>query len=523
MKFLLFAGLWAIVVLVISCSKDVPSPFEVNKTELLPAPQNAHVQLGVGSIILEWSYEDNSQLEEFRVYRQDGEEAGYNRIASLRQMSFADTLLVEGSLYFYKIAAVDVNGFEGPPTEELSVTPAIFSIIIENGTKTTQNTLVPLQIIAPEKTSFMQLANDSTFDFSSWEPYNAVRNWQLSAGDGLKIIYALFRDKDGYVTKDPVTAKIILDTFAQIEAISHDGYGRILKAGDPLHIRLQASDIGGVASARIVNSDTLNGQRTKIVDVPLYDNGTRGDDFAGDGVYEVNYYIDRGLEVANAEVHGYFTDVLGNEAPSLKAPTTFVLSQAPGSVILQEPADANQSTPALVLRWSANNEADFSSYQVFRSENFLVTLNSTLLAEINDSKTIRFIDTTVKPSMVYYYSIYVFDTAGNYTSSNIVSVRSPENNPPKPVVLSQAIGDSTGLTLTWSPSSADDFANYQIFRSNTLPVDTSFAPIRIISNSQTTLFRDASVIAQIDYYYQIFVVDQYGIAAGSNTVFGRID
>ena len=505
-----------------ACNRDVPAPLATNFSNLLPAPMNVRAQLGVGSVFLNWSYDADDRLKEFRVYRKDGIEGIFSPIIAIEDNSYADTLLVSGTEYYYRVAAVDRDGFEGLSSEEISITPAIYSIIIEGGAEATKNTTAALRITAPENTAFMMLANDSTFEFANWETFSSIRSWQFGAGDGLKTIYANFRDKDGYDTKEAVTAKIVLDTYAQILSIEHDGYNRILKAGDPLHIRMEATDLGGSAQAFIINADTLNNSKVQVANIKLYDNGTRGDQIAGDGIYEFDYFIDRGLEMPRAEVVGEFTDLLGNQALSTKAPTTFVLSQAPNAVILQEPANANQSTPALILRWTANNESDFVSYQVYRSTNFVVSQNSPLVVEISDSKTTRFVDTTVDPSTVYYYSVFVFDTAGNHSQSNIVSVKSPANKPPKPVVLSQAIGDSVALTLTWSPSTADDFANYQLFRSTTQSVDTSFAPIRIISDANTTIFRDFSVAANIDYFYQIFVSDEHGLMAGSNKVQGRL-
>ncbi len=95
-----------------------------------------------------------------------------------------------------------------------------------------------------------------------------------------------------------------------------------------------------------------------------------------------------------------------------------------------------------------------------------------------------FLDSGVNPSTQYYYRVYVFDTAGNRVGSNIVETRTIENRPPAPVVLSQPIQDSLLLWISWSPSPEKDFANYRLFRSTKTPVDTSEAPIRIISEAK---------------------------------------
>jgi fibronectin type 3 domain-containing protein len=149
-------------------------------------------------------------------------------------------------------------------------------------------------------------------------------------------------------------------------------------------------------------------------------------------------------------------------------------------------------------------------------------LSSTLVKEFNDSQTISYIDSGLEPGTKYYYRIYVFDTAGNNSGSNITQATTPANEAPKPVVLSQPVPDGDALTLTWSPSVENDFANYRLYRSTSAPVDTASAPIVVINNAQTTQYRDLSVQANVTYYYRLFVFDKYGLSAGSNQVQGRL-
>ncbi len=223
----------------------------------------------------------------------------------------------------------------------------------------------------------------------------------------------------------------------------------------------------------------------------------------------------------NAFLFGYFTDAVGNVAVRATAENQLTVNQAPRSVVLQEPTSLEVNVPTLVLRWSANSDVDFASYQILRSKSYLVSLSSSLVQEIKNATTTSFIDVDLEPATQYYYRIYVFDTSGNSTPSNIVTAMTLDNKPPKPVVLSQPLSDSLGLFLTWSPSSENDFANYRLYRSTSSPVDTSFAPIHIFNDKNTTEYRDLSVSPNIDYYYQIYVFDKYDLRAGSNEVKGK--
>lgn len=145
-----------------------------------------------------------------------------------------------------------------------------------------------------------------------------------------------------------------------------------------------------------------------------------------------------------------------------------------------------------------------------------------MVTSINDQKATTYLDTGLEPSTEYYYRVYVLDAAGNSSGSNIAQGKTPVNEPPKPVVLSQPIPDTLSLKLSWSPSTENDFANYRLYRSTTSPVDTSFAPIVIINNQTQTEFRDFSVVPNLLYYYRLFVFDRFGLTAGSNEVQGRL-
>ncbi|MBN1559395.1 hypothetical protein JW998_04050 [candidate division KSB1 bacterium] len=513
--------------LMLSC-KDRPAPFQNELTNLLTAPTDISVKLGMGKAFLEWRYEETDDFKEFRVYRKDGEDGLFNRIVSTTDNFYADTMLVNGQVYYYEIAAVDLSGFEGSHSQAVSIIPSIYSLLIEEGAEATSSDYVSLRITAPKNTAFMMLSNDSTFQFSSWESFSESRSWQLSPGDGLKTIYAKFRDSNDYETQLPVKAQIKRDSFAQIYSLQHDGAGRVLGGNDVLHIRMHTSDPHGIAIISVIEPDSIVISNDKgtiwIKDIKLYDSGIWGDQVPNDGIYEYDLVVNRGMEVRNAIIVGDFTDALGNRAATVHATDVILFSEAPTTVSLMEPTDGGASTPSLALRWTMNNDLDFASYQLYRSTNTFVGLNSFLVTEITDPGTLRYVDSKLEPSTLYYYRIYSFDTAGNSSASNVVSTTSPQNKPPKPVMLSQAINDdSTSLTLTWSPSTAGDFANYQLFRSLTENVDTLFAPIRIISNIDETQFQDRSVVRNIDYYYQIFVTDVYGLKSGSNIVSGRIE
>lgn len=503
----------------LGCNTYEPAPLESARDTFLPAPTKVVVKLSNGTVDLAWSFADSGLIKEYRVYRQDENEAGFRRIASTSLQRYRDDLLVNGKRYDYQIAAVSKANVEGEHSKTISAIPAIYSLLLTNGASHTNRRNITITITAPQSTVLMMLANDSSFTNAQWEPFTTTRAWELSFGDGKKTIFARFRNADDQEILKPVKGEIILDTIATIQFVDEDSKGRNLTAADKLHIRLRADEIKGVAKADIY--DLANNTTGQELNIRLYDDGTNGDQTPDDGIYETDYFVRRGLEVLNAYVYGYFTDAAGNVAPRATAAGRITIQTPPLSVILQEPTILANNPTSLSLRWTPNTDNDFVTYQIRRARTFIVSLSSLLVTSINDQRITTYIDNDLDPNTEYFYRIYVFDTAGNNSGSNTVQSRTPINEPPRPVVLSQPVTDTLSLKLSWSPTAENDFDNYRLFRSTTAPVDTSFAPIAIINNAKQTEFRDFSAVPNLLYYYRLFVFDRFGLSAGSNQVQGK--
>ena len=501
------------------------SPVQINEENIfLPAPQNLNIKLGNGTLTLQWDYPDTINVKEFRVYRRTGADAEANedfiRVGSTKERQYKDTFLANGSRYEYKVSAVSPKGVEGEPSKTVVGMPAIFSLIINDGAQYTNTRRVRIQITAPNNTSLMMLSNDSLFSGAQWEQFSTTKFWDLSFGDGLKTVYGKFRNIDDQELETPVKAQIILDQVALINFLEENSNGRVLQPGDTLHIRMGTGEPNGKASVDIddISYSTPDSEERNII---LFDDGTHGDSIAGDGIYERDYIVRRGLQVEDAFLFGEFFDPAGNRATAT-GKTRITVQSKPRAVSLFEPTVVANNETALYLRWTANNDIDFYSYQLMRSKTNLVTLTSELVTEIFQQSTVSYVDTGLDPDTRYYYKIYVFDRKGNNSGSNVVWAKTPENMPPKPVVLSQPVPDTLSLILTWSPNTDADFAHYRLYRSTTSPVDTNYAPIAIINDAQITEFRDFSAVRNNTYFYRIFVYDKWGLSSGSNEVEGKI-
>lgn len=628
-KSLRFAGLGRVELFVfltiafavaLSCNNYNPITVTPPGKGTLPAPTKLLVKVGNGVVELAWAFEsDTTQVKEYRVYRKNQNEASFRRIVSTKVRHYRDNSLTNGVRLFYQITAVNKSNVEGARSDSVAAIPAIYSIQLAGGARYTNSPNVTLAITAPANTTLMMISNDSSFAGARWEVVVTPRTWTLTPGEGRKKVFAKFRNVDDQETSSPVQAEIVLDTIANIKSFKVDTTR--LKAFKTLHLELKADEKDGVATADIV--DAVNNASGQERNIRLYDDGTNGDRFKEDGVYERDYIVRSGLEVVNAYVYGNFTDAARNVAAAATSPIRVTIQSPPTVVVLQEPTAIVGSMTSLSLRWTPNTDTDFASYQIRRSPDANVSLSSILVKEFNDPKTISYVDSGLDPGTQYFYRVYVFDTAGNSTGSNIVQRTTPANSPPaavllqeptmiagsstslslrwtpntdddfasyqirrspdpvvslssilvkefndpkatsyvdnglepgtkyfyrvyvfdaagnnsgsnivqqttpvneapKPIVLSQPVQDATVLRVSWSPSTEKDFAHYRLYRSTVSPVDTTTAPIAVISNVATTEYRDTSVAANVLYYYRVFVFDQFGLSAGSNEVQGKL-
>jgi len=72
--------------------------------------------------------------------------------------------------------------------------PFVADVRINDGAKGTNNETVTLTLEARGAVE-MKIANDYTFKGVEWEPYKDTKEWTLDGTDGVKTVYAIFRDR----------------------------------------------------------------------------------------------------------------------------------------------------------------------------------------------------------------------------------------------------------------------------------------------------------------------------------------
>jgi len=496
------------------CTKKPTAPPDTG--DLPGQPFGLSIAIGDQQIELSWAIDNPVKVKNYHIYRRDTTSAPFVNIATVLTTKFVDRNgLRNGVVYEYQISAVSLTGNEGQRSSVVSGVPNVFSLRINSGASFTASPQVSLELNAPASTTFMLIANDSTFAGSNWLPYARTLPWQLTNGDGVKTIYVKFRDGNGLETRTLASANIALDTIALILSVTENTNGNPKRAGETIHFTLDAGEPNGKAAV------TVDGILQAIT---LYDDGRPGDKQAGNGIYEVDYIIPDDAEVTQALVRGSFTDRAGNVAAAGKtAPGKVTIVKPPASVTMFAPTLQGNLQNTLRLSWSAAPEADFGNYSIYKSTtaNFTPAANL-LLDRVSVKATTNIIDTDVQEGVTYYYRVLVFDTGGLASpSSNEVSGRIAINAPPTPVTLlaPQAGLDPTRqVILSWSQNLDADFTSYRVLRATSLPVDPNAAPLALITSARTTSYTDITGTPNTKYYYQVIVVDQVGKTSGSNVV-----
>ena len=113
--------------------------------------------------------------------------------------------------------------------------------------------------------------------------------------------------------------------------------------------------------------------------------------------------------------------------------------------------------------------------------------------------------------------VVVSDATGLTANSNTLTVASPDNTAPSPVVVAFEKTDSTSFRLTWTRNNDSDFESYRIYRSVSTDVSRSPEFLHAIVNSQSTTSYSGDDGGD-DYYYIVVVYDKFGLPSDPSDV-----
>ncbi len=179
------------------------------------------------------------------------------------------------------------------------------------------------------------------------------------------------------------------------------------------------------------------------------------------------------------------------------------------SLLLPVDGDVNVDiTP--ILSWNESANAEKYDLQVATDISF-----NDLVFNISDiSSTLHPLGALEKMT-TYYWHVRATNPVGTslFSSTRSFTTRGMES----PEIVSATYGNGT-IALAWNQVDEPDLAKYNIYRDLSSPATTLLESI-VTPSPTDTVYIDNDVIAGMDYYYRITVLDSYGNESGfSNEV-----
>ncbi len=165
-----------------------------------------------------------------------------------------------------------------------------------------------------------------------------------------------------------------------------------------------------------------------------------------------------------------------------------------------------------VLNWSINQNDDFFRYDLYRSESEDI-LGEIVYSTPTNTDTV-YTDTETEEGSTYFYRIIVIDNEGFNTRSNVVQIGIPLT-PPLPVQLSGKYENRMNK-LTWTQSADEDFAKYELYRSDSESVQGNV--IYSSTNVTDLNFNDDQIGEGTKYFYSLIVIDNKSLESKSNVI-----
>lgn len=499
-----------LLVAVFACN-EVPEELS-RPMDNVPIPSGLSILIGADAFTLSWEFDIDFEYSGFVIFRSEDDRATWTRVATVQTPPYVDANLRRGLVYWYRVAGVNVDGVEGSRSTPVPVRAAVYAVTIDGGAPYTNARDVTLTFTAPPEVAYLRVSENPGLAGAEWRDFDPPTPFVLSAGDGLKTVYAEFQDASGNLTQT-FSGSIKLDTFAEISALDFFPTTAIPRGGT-VHFRVRTTggELDGFAQVFVegMGSDPI----------AAFDDGMRGDPQARDGSYEVDYTFPQFFRGRDLRMSAIFFDAAGNESAEREFANDLSITDPPAAVSLYPAVDS--TIASITLRWTESEEVHFASYAVYRDKVASVDAEkSTLAGRVTQQGTTTLTDSGLLEAVGYYYAVFVVNDLGEKTRSTVRYFRTADK-PPFAVTLDppSAVGTNR-LTLTWSENTNTDFDRYEIWQ-HTSPGVTNAAP----STRNKVIFDQGEVFADITgidttantYYFKVYVHDKQGGFSRSNEV-----
>jgi hypothetical protein len=158
------------------------------------------------SVIVEWGANTEVDLAGYKVYYGTSSGTYPSTLNTGKVISLQVDNLEAGKTYYVAMSAYDTSGNESAKSQEVSIsipvpdtTPPTGSILINAGAASAASRTVTLTLSATDNAgtiAAMMISSDGS-TWSAEAPFASSQAWVLPEGDGIKTVYAKFKDSNG--------------------------------------------------------------------------------------------------------------------------------------------------------------------------------------------------------------------------------------------------------------------------------------------------------------------------------------
>jgi hypothetical protein len=384
----------------------------------IPVPTALSARAGQDTVTITWEFDAGFPYSGFAVTRSENFGLNWWDVAEVQGPPYHDANVRTGVVYLYRVAGIDQNGIRGYPSAEIPVRASLFAVLINGGATYTNDPNVTIGFTAPDDTRNVRLSEDPGFSGAPWLNFASPLPFVLNTGDGLKMVFAQFRDDGGNDT-GVVVDSIQLDTYSEIDSLVYATLppapaADLIQPGGTLYFRIVPvnNELGGFAQVFIEGMGA-----TPVI---IRDEGVGGDKLAGDGIYETEFTFAQFFRQASMRMSSDFFDAAGNQSAEKEFEPTLYMTDPPDPVLLFALDDIKADS--MSVRWARSDETHFASYDIYRD--VLPNVNPTrsvLAGRVTQQDETTYIDSGLQSGTLYYYKVYVVNDLDEKTPSNEVS------------------------------------------------------------------------------------------------------